>query len=130
MTLPLDELKIDRCFIGTIESNPGNATIVKSTIELAHAFGMKTVAEGAETPAGVAILQRYGCDTVQGYYFSRPLPADQFNTWLLDHPVPGVDGDLLTPAALDEADGSAAELPSPRAAGSSETAARKEGEAA
>jgi len=80
--LPVDELKIDRSFITQLENNPGNASIVESTIQLAHHLGMRVVAEGVETQAELDMLNAYGCDMVQGYLFSQPLVIDQFLDWL------------------------------------------------
>jgi diguanylate cyclase (GGDEF)-like protein/PAS domain S-box-containing protein len=73
---PLDELKIDRSFISSLESG-GDAHIVTSIIGLAKARGLITVAEGVETSAGARALADLGCDLAQGFYFSRPLdPVD------------------------------------------------------
>ncbi|NOZ11516.1 MAG: EAL domain-containing protein [Gammaproteobacteria bacterium] len=80
--LPVDELKIDRSFVTRVDSNQGNAAIVRSTVQLAHNLGMRVVAEGVETQAELSILGDCGCDTVQGYLFSKPLAVDQFVDWL------------------------------------------------
>ncbi len=79
--LPIDELKIDRSFVQTMDTDPSNALIVRSVIELGHNLGLATVAEGVETSDITTSLIRYACDVVQGYHFSRPLPADSFTTW-------------------------------------------------
>jgi diguanylate cyclase (GGDEF)-like protein len=71
--LPLDELKIDRSFIAQAHERRDHATIVMSTIELAHSMGLKVVAEGVETAEGWNLLRRLGCDFAQGYLISRPL---------------------------------------------------------
>jgi diguanylate cyclase len=71
--LPLDELKIDRSFIMHAHERRDHATIVTSTIELAHSMGLKVVAEGVETAEGWNLLRRLGCDFAQGYLISRPL---------------------------------------------------------
>jgi diguanylate cyclase (GGDEF)-like protein len=76
--LPVDELKIDRSFIALVTTDPRSAAIVRSTIELAHALGLKAVAEGIEDPAALGAIAGFGCDYAQGYHFSRPLPADAF----------------------------------------------------
>jgi diguanylate cyclase (GGDEF)-like protein len=73
--LPLDELKIDRSFIVRAHERRDDVTIIKSTIELAHSMGLKVVAEGVETQDAWNLLQRLGCDLVQGYLVSRPLAA-------------------------------------------------------
>ncbi|HEY6482966.1 MAG TPA: EAL domain-containing protein [Steroidobacteraceae bacterium] len=73
--LPVDELKMDRSFIS--HARPGNdaITIIASTVELAHAMGLKVVAEGVEEPATWDLLRELGCDYAQGYLISRPLAA-------------------------------------------------------
>jgi diguanylate cyclase len=62
------------------------ASIVTSTLQLAHALGLTLVAEGAEDQATVDALAGLGCDVVQGYHFSRPLPPEQLWAWLQDRP--------------------------------------------
>jgi EAL domain-containing protein (putative c-di-GMP-specific phosphodiesterase class I) len=79
---PIDELKIDRSFIAGLNSNTGDAAIVASCIDLAHAVGIQAVAEGVETPGQVQTLKALGCDLAQGFHFSRPLPAPLLKTWL------------------------------------------------
>ena len=76
--LPIDELKIDRSFIALVTADPRSAAIVRSTIELAHALGLKVVAEGVEDQAALDALAAFGCDYAQGYHFSRPVPGDAF----------------------------------------------------
>src|SRR5689334_19270628 len=73
--LPVEILKIDRSFIGHIADGSKERAIVTGMIELAHAIGMRVVAEGVETAAQLAELQRMGCDVVQGYYLAKPSPA-------------------------------------------------------
>jgi EAL domain-containing protein (putative c-di-GMP-specific phosphodiesterase class I) len=75
--LPLDQLKIDRTFITHAHERAADATIVKSTIELAHNMGLKVVAEGIENAAAQHLLRDLGCDLVQGDYISRPLDPGQ-----------------------------------------------------
>lgn len=75
--LPLNELKIDRSFIQFAHQNRGDGVLVRSTIDLAHDLGLKVVAEGAEDHECVAFLRAAGCDMVQGYVISRPVPADE-----------------------------------------------------
>jgi EAL domain-containing protein (putative c-di-GMP-specific phosphodiesterase class I) len=79
--LPADELKIDKSFVMEMDSNPDDAIIVRSTIDLAHNLGMRVVAEGVERPQVWAALQKLGCDYGQGYLFSRPIPAEEFGRW-------------------------------------------------
>jgi EAL domain-containing protein (putative c-di-GMP-specific phosphodiesterase class I) len=71
--LPVGELKIDRSFVFAMMSNERNAAIVRSVIELGHSLGLSVTAEGVETAEAQDRLRTYGCDTVQGYFLSRPL---------------------------------------------------------
>jgi diguanylate cyclase (GGDEF)-like protein len=80
--LPVHEVKIDRAFIKDIEHNQDDALIVSATSQLAHSLGLKVTAEGLENLAGLAKLQQYQCDKVQGYFFSKPLTAEHFSEWL------------------------------------------------
>lgn len=84
---PIDELKIDRSFIGGLDSDKGDAAIVGSCIELAHAVGLRAVAEGVETAGQLRTLKAMGCDLAQGYHFARPLPAPLLKEWLDARPV-------------------------------------------
>ena len=63
---------------------PGDAVIVRSTIDLAHNLGLTVVAEGVEEEATLDILSDYGCDCAQGYYFHRPCAAEELTEWLTD----------------------------------------------
>lgn len=82
--LSIDVLKIDQSFVRDITSNPVNASIVLATIAMAHKLGMRVIAEGVETEAQRIFLQRHGCDEMQGYGFSRPLPAEQAGKMLFE----------------------------------------------
>jgi EAL domain-containing protein (putative c-di-GMP-specific phosphodiesterase class I) len=73
--LPLDQLKIDRSFVRDLEVDASDAIIARSIVALGHALGLKVVAEGVETAAQRDVLLSFGCDYLQGYYFSRPRPA-------------------------------------------------------
>jgi diguanylate cyclase len=75
---PIDKLKIDRVFINEIVSRPEDASIVRAIVSLAHSLHLKVVAEGVETPAQLEFLKTANCDEYQGYHFSRPLPAAEF----------------------------------------------------
>ena len=73
---PLDALKIDRTFVRDLPDDADDAAITKAVISLAHSLNLKVVAEGVETAGHLDALRAYGCDEIQGYYISRPLPAD------------------------------------------------------
>lgn len=83
--LPVDELKIDRSFVGDMCSDPRNSMLVQAAIDLGHNFGLAVVAEGIEDMETYAALQQLGCDVGQGYYFARPMPADAFAEWFERH---------------------------------------------
>jgi diguanylate cyclase (GGDEF)-like protein len=76
--LPIHELKIDQSFVRDLPGNPRNQAIVRSTIDLAHNFGLAVVAEGIEDPAAADWLRERGCDIGQGYAYARPLPEPEF----------------------------------------------------
>jgi diguanylate cyclase (GGDEF)-like protein len=79
---PLHTLKIDRAFVRDIETDPHDAMIVKAIVALSHSMQLRVVAEGVENEHQLAYLVDLGCDEVQGFYFSRPLPPDEFATLL------------------------------------------------
>jgi diguanylate cyclase (GGDEF)-like protein len=83
---PLDDLKIDRSFVGDLGKSAQDAAIAKLVIDLAHVVGMQAVGEGVETPEQLHQLQRMGCDVVQGYYFYRPLPTARASALLARAP--------------------------------------------
>ncbi|GLT16613.1 GGDEF domain-containing protein [Vibrio zhanjiangensis] len=80
--LPASELKIDKSFILNVANDEQDKTIAKSTLILAKQFGLKTVAEGIEDRTSLDWLIENGCDYAQGYFISRPQPADQLTTWM------------------------------------------------
>ena len=82
---PLDYLKIDQSFVRAMGSEPDGAVIVDAIINLAHRLGLKVIAEGVETEAQRDSLRHRGCDELQGYLFSRPLPAEALHGWLAAH---------------------------------------------
>jgi diguanylate cyclase (GGDEF)-like protein len=85
--LAIDELKLDRSFIMRLGEDPRSAAIVRSTVDLAHSLGLRIVAEGVEDPGTVEVLHRYGCDIIQGFFYSRPIPAPDLTAWLANGPA-------------------------------------------
>jgi diguanylate cyclase len=75
---PIDKLKIDRSFVSEVMDRPDDASIVRAIVSLAHSLRLKVVAEGIETPAQLEFLKSLGCDQYQGFHFSPPLPAGEF----------------------------------------------------
>ncbi len=79
--LPVHEIKIDRGFARALTTSATDQTIVASTIGLGHGLGLNVVTEGVEDAQTWELLRRMGCDVAQGYYLSRPLPADELERW-------------------------------------------------
>jgi EAL domain-containing protein (putative c-di-GMP-specific phosphodiesterase class I) len=75
---PLDALKIDQSFVREISATPDETTIVRAIISMGRSLNLRIIAEGVETAGDLAFLKAQGCDEGQGYYFSRPVPAEQF----------------------------------------------------
>ncbi|WP_017754205.1 sensor domain-containing protein [Calidifontibacillus oryziterrae] len=75
---PVNSLKIDQCFIKDVMQTPSDAQLVIGMINIAHVFGLEVVAEGVETLEVADFLKSYHCEQVQGYYYSKPIPADRF----------------------------------------------------
>ncbi len=80
--LPVDELKLDRVFIQDLIGDSGAAAIVAHVVSLAHSLGLRLVAEGIDDYPTVQMLAELGCDVGQGFYFARPMPAEQLLNWL------------------------------------------------
>jgi len=89
--LPIGELKIDKSFVRAMGTDTRNAIVVRSTIELAHNLGLRTVAEGIEDAYTFERLRALGCELAQGFHMSKPLPAAALLNWW--------DHNLAAPAA-------------------------------
>ncbi|WP_395701065.1 putative bifunctional diguanylate cyclase/phosphodiesterase [Aquabacterium sp.] len=85
--LPVDELKIDKAFVMAMPGDAGAATIVRSTIDLAHNLGLTVVAEGVENSGILEQLRHLHCDDAQGYHMSKPLPVGEFTAWMAQWPT-------------------------------------------
>ncbi|MDB5759570.1 MAG: sensor-containing diguanylate cyclase/phosphodiesterase [Burkholderia sp.] len=94
--LPLEQLKIDRSFIGRIAGNPSDAAIVHAIIGMGHTLGLAIVAEGVETEQQLEILAKHGCNAYQGFLFSKPIPAKEVSDLLRS-------GDAASPRCLTSA---------------------------
>lgn len=79
---PIDRLKIDQSFIRNALNNPDDAAIARTIVSLGHAMNLKVIAEGVETRDHEKFLMDHGCDEVQGYRYSRPVPADKFRAFI------------------------------------------------
>ena len=110
-TMPVDEIKIDRVFVAQLEEDSRSYGIVGTLVGLAHALGVPAIAEGVETEEQLQLLERLGCDGVQGWHIARPMPCDVATRWLRGRrraPLP----DASAPVALR-----AAEVPVPAGSG-------------
>ena len=96
--LPLNELKIDRSFVMHMLENDDDAVIVRSTIDLGRNLGLEVVAEGVEDASTWDALASLGCDVAQGYFLSRPVPAEELGKWLAGRPRASL-AELKRPAA-------------------------------
>ncbi|MFP4114177.1 MAG: putative bifunctional diguanylate cyclase/phosphodiesterase [Spirochaetota bacterium] len=84
--LPVNTLKIDRSFVMSLPMNTQDVSIVQAVVTMAHGLGLSVVAEGVDAAQQVEFLKSIGCDLFQGYYFSRPIPAEQFEALLAENP--------------------------------------------
>jgi len=80
---PIDKLKIDRSFVADITENPADLAISNVIIDLSHNLNLRAIAEGVETEGQLNLLRANGCDEIQGFHFSKPVPADEFMAMLL-----------------------------------------------
>ena len=86
--LPVDTLKIDRAFVADMTGTPRGLALVSTIVAMAHALGLQVVAEGVETREQEGLLHNLGCDEMQGFLFSKPVPVDQFEErFLTPEPV-------------------------------------------
>jgi|EP01093_Parvamoeba_rugata_P010975 EAL domain-containing protein (putative c-di-GMP-specific phosphodiesterase class I) len=79
---PFDTLKIDKSFVQDVMKEREDASLVKAIINMAHSLGLSVIAEGVEEEAQTHFLQQEGCDYSQGYFYSRPMPENEFQEWL------------------------------------------------
>ncbi len=95
--LPVTEIKADRSFVTTMASTSDNAVIVRAIIDLSHNLSRKVVAEGVEDQATMDLLIAFGCDSAQGYHFSRPISAADMGEWLETSPfgMPRQDAEAI-----------------------------------
>jgi len=98
--LPARQLKIDRCFVKDLEASQDARAIVDAVVRLAHALGLRVVAEGVETSGQRDILLGLGCDELQGFLFARPMPAADLLQWLFDGPPASEPS--FAPSIIDE----------------------------
>ncbi|MGQ0656809.1 MAG: putative bifunctional diguanylate cyclase/phosphodiesterase [Chromatiales bacterium] len=99
--LPVDELKIDKSFVMHLQPDSDDATIVRSTVELAHNMGLKVVAEGVESAATLSLLRAWHCDFAQGYHISEPLSTEALEQWLTTAKPSAPDGAAYTAKSPD-----------------------------
>ncbi len=84
--LPIDVLKIDKCFIDDISPDTGRGRLVKHIINMAHDMGFQVIAEGVEKPSQLEVLREFGCDVVQGYIYSAPVAPNILREMLVEQP--------------------------------------------
>jgi len=87
-SLPITLLKVDRSFVAEMEMREENRKLVHAMINLAHNLNLEVVAEGVESEEQMALLRGFGCDQVQGFLVSKPLPVGELMEFLLDYSKP------------------------------------------
>jgi EAL domain-containing protein (putative c-di-GMP-specific phosphodiesterase class I) len=97
--LPVDILKIDQSFVRDVSTDPDAAALVMTIISLAHNLRLKVIAEGVETEEQLRFLRLLRCDEIQGYLFSKPLPAEEFRALLIKAQTGNFERSQLVPAA-------------------------------
>lgn len=85
--LPLDRPKVDQSFVHGIDSDPASRAITEAIIALGHNLKLDIIGEGVESEEMLRYLKQHGCDQVQGFLFSKPLPASEFAQWHRQHPT-------------------------------------------
>jgi diguanylate cyclase (GGDEF)-like protein/PAS domain S-box-containing protein len=105
--LPVDTVKIDRSFITDLATNPDDASLAQAIISMAHNLKLNVVAEGVETASQLSFLTSHGCDQIQGYYFSKPLPVAEATEMIrqnrqLQRPAADSDNGERTLLLLDD----------------------------
>jgi EAL domain-containing protein (putative c-di-GMP-specific phosphodiesterase class I) len=88
--LPVDVVKIDRSFVSPMETSAHHRVLIAAVVGVARSLGMRTVAEGIETEGQATLLTALGCNNGQGYFYSRPLPAEGATAWLASYESPFV----------------------------------------
>jgi EAL domain-containing protein (putative c-di-GMP-specific phosphodiesterase class I) len=96
LKLPINEIKLDRAFSAHLVDEIRSVAIVRSTVDLTHALGLRMVAEGVENEHTLAILHDLGCDLVQGWHLGRPMPAAGFEEFLAARSTTGPSVDLAS----------------------------------
>jgi len=96
--LPVNELKVDRSFVRDVNTDPRRRELLGSIVRLGHSLGLTVTAEGAETPAELAVLKDTGCDQVQGFLFAKPMDLAAFEAWR-DGRVPAAAAAAQSPEA-------------------------------
>jgi len=99
--LPIDVLKIDQSFVRTLTTDPADATITETIIQLASGLNLTTIAEGVETLEQLLLLGSFGCKRMQGYLFGKPVPAETFELWLENPPFRWMQGEEAGAGTLD-----------------------------
>ena len=121
-TLPIDKIKIDKGFVSKIDDSGDKPALVVGIIALGQGLGLKVVAEGVETHQQLEFLAAHGCDEIQGYVFSKPLPAEELSSLLMLELVSPGPGRLAVPRSAPKP---APVTEAPRPSGSTSTARKR-----
>ncbi|MGH0031474.1 MAG: putative bifunctional diguanylate cyclase/phosphodiesterase [Myxococcota bacterium] len=97
--LPIDVLKIDQSFVRALTTDPADATITETIVQLASGLNLTSIAEGVETLEQLLLLGSYGCNRMQGYLFGKPVPPKVFEQWLDNPPFRWIQGEAQQAAA-------------------------------